>query len=307
MPFFDVFILSFNRSDVIEETIRSLVDQTFKDISITVLDNGSTDETVTKLSQYPVKIIQQESNIGFLNNFLSAKNHGSAPWMLLFHDDDILHPRYLEEAYELIKNDQDISLIGSNFLGTDRPHADLWGGFNNQVMIFKNKAHFTSFCYTSNTINFASAIYKRTNFNNLNINFDRFGKICDRPILIEFLGSGKAVVLKFPFIQYRIHAGQDSQTSTSGPFLKEAIALTEFYKHQMGDDWATTSGKCFILDNRSLLKYLYKWCSDRKSQHFHSFIESAIRNNAGTPWSRIPRPIMRFLKKFYLRHETSLL
>ena len=41
----EIFILTYNRADMLKVAIQSCLDQTIKEISITVLDNASTDHT----------------------------------------------------------------------------------------------------------------------------------------------------------------------------------------------------------------------------------------------------------------------
>ena len=302
-PFFHIFILSFNRADYIQYTIESILNQTFKNFTVTVLDNASTDQTEFVVQNYPISFFRQKKNIGVINNFFCAAQFCQSNWLMIFHDDDLLHPEYLQYCYNAITSDPDLQFIGSNYSGTQNPSQSSWPNVHPECWYFRDQAHFASFCYTKNDIHFASAIYRIDNFLNIEKDLSKFGKMCDRPILIEGMGKGKGKVFKYPFIQYRLHAGQDSQSPSSGPFLQEAIALTEYYKSYMGADWATSSGKSFIINNRAYLKGLYKWCSDRHTMSFRKFIDKAISEGAGTPWSRIFRPIMRRLKKYYLSRD----
>jgi len=302
-PFFHIFILSFNRGKYIHHTIECILNQRFKDFTVTILDNASTDETESVVKKFPVTFFRQEKNVGVINNFLMANQHCQSDWLMVFHDDDLLHPDYLQHCYDEIIKDPELQFMGSNYIGIQAPSHNSWPKVHVESWTFRDQAHFASFCYTKNDIHFASAIYKREHFMKISNKFSIFGKICDRPILIEGMGNGKGKVFKYPFVQYRLHAGQDSQSATSGPFLNEAIALTRFYKSFMGTDWSTSSGKCFIINNRAYLKGLYKWCSDRQTMSFNKFIGKAIQEDAATVWSRLPRVIMRCLKKYYLKHD----
>ncbi|MEL6943215.1 MAG: glycosyltransferase family A protein, partial [Bacteroidota bacterium] len=50
MPFFSIVIPTFNRSSFIQNTVQSVLQQSFRDFEIIIIDDGSTDDTVHKLS-----------------------------------------------------------------------------------------------------------------------------------------------------------------------------------------------------------------------------------------------------------------
>ena len=69
-----VFIPTFNRSKLVINAIRSVLDQTFKNIEIIVLDNASTDGTYQLISELiaqhkNIRYIRNENNVGMLGNF----------------------------------------------------------------------------------------------------------------------------------------------------------------------------------------------------------------------------------------------
>ena len=301
----DVFILSYNRADFLLETLESLKAQTFQNFRIIVLDNASTDnsaEVVRSFSQTrSATLYQQPANIGWLDNFLKVGSLAEADWVMAFHDDDIIHPRYIEYAIAALERHPDCRLIASNYVGVYKTSLEAMTGqdLNKDYWLFDHAAHFASFCYTLNKVHFGSVIYQRDSFRRLTReHILPYGKIGDRPAMIETLrAGGGAIVFKAPYIQYRIHASQDSQSSTSGPFLHEAIKLTRFYAEVMGTTWKTSPGRCFIVNNRAYLKGLYKWCSDRGERRFNNFIDDARKSAAATYWVHIPRPVMRIIKK----------
>ena len=53
--------------------------------------------------------------------------------------------------------------------------------------------------------------------------FETYGKICDRPFVIEAALAGSAVVMLDPYVKYRIHAKQDSTDQATGPFLAGSL------------------------------------------------------------------------------------
>jgi glycosyltransferase involved in cell wall biosynthesis len=303
----DVFILSYNRADFLRETLESFLQQSFQGFRLIILDNASTDDTAAVVDSFaerrPIIFHRQQENVGALKNFLQIQTLAEADWVMAFHDDDILHPRYLEHCMEVLVQNPECRLVASNYSGMTHPDLPVLAAqsFDKNFWRLKNAAHLASFCYTINKVHFGSVIYRRECLREISASqIVCFGKMLDRPLMIStLLGGGAAVIFKAPFIQYRLHSAQDSQSPLSGPFLNEAIALTRFYAEVMGKNWRTSAGRCFLVNNRGYLKGLYKWCTDRDSQRFSNFVFKAYTQGVATLLSFVPRPLMRIVKKAF--------
>jgi glycosyltransferase involved in cell wall biosynthesis len=102
-PGVSVIIPTFNRANVISETIDSVLAQTYRDIEIIIVDDGSTDDTAKKLSIYGDRIrIVYQQNAGTS----AARNRGievSNAKLIAFQDsDDLWKPTKLERQVSLL-------------------------------------------------------------------------------------------------------------------------------------------------------------------------------------------------------------
>jgi glycosyltransferase involved in cell wall biosynthesis len=309
----DIFIISCNRAHFLHETLESFARQTYQEFRLIVLDNASTDQTEAVVSAFSktrqVELYRHASNIGGIDNLFYAQKLADSEWVMVFHDDDLLHPKYLECAILAITGNPDCWLISCDFEGTRTPSlSDLANRkITQETWVFNNRRHLAAFCFTLNKIHFGATIYRKSAFCQLDkTKFLCFGKMLDRPVLLSSLPEGcKAIVFKFKFAQYRIHESQDSQKSTSGPFLEEAIALTKHYREILGARWTSSSGRCFLINNRSYLKGLYKWCTDRFQIGFYRFVFESRKAGASAWFVYVPRPIARLFKKFCLKYDAD--
>lgn len=92
----DVSIVTWNSAAVLPRALESLVKQTLKPQSITVVDNGSTDASVriaTALSS--VDVLQLHANHGFAGGHNHGIRQGSADYVLVMNPDVTLEPTYL--------------------------------------------------------------------------------------------------------------------------------------------------------------------------------------------------------------------
>lgn len=70
-PLVSVLICAYNADKYIEECIDAILNQTYKNLEIVVVNDGSTDTTLSKLHYFAekdprIKIINNEENKGFI-------------------------------------------------------------------------------------------------------------------------------------------------------------------------------------------------------------------------------------------------
>lgn len=104
-PLISVVIPSYNRAHVIEKSARSVLEQTFTDLELLIIDDGSSDNTrevAESLGDSRVRYVYQE-NAGAC----AARNHGIAlarGEYIAFHDsDDLWYPNKLEKQLRCIQ------------------------------------------------------------------------------------------------------------------------------------------------------------------------------------------------------------
>lgn len=90
---FSIIIPSFNRASLIEETIESLLSQSYKDYEIIVVNDGSTDDTLQVLNKYKDSILiinQQNQGAEIARN--NGVKYANGDYLIFLDSDDILLP-----------------------------------------------------------------------------------------------------------------------------------------------------------------------------------------------------------------------
>jgi glycosyltransferase involved in cell wall biosynthesis len=118
MPKITVGLLTYNRKQYLERSVRSILRQDFTDFEFILVDNGSTDGSAMLCDSFArednrVYVIHKErGNIGSGRNAVVL--HASASYVAFIDDDDYAEPDMLSFLYDLvIQNDVDISFCGS--------------------------------------------------------------------------------------------------------------------------------------------------------------------------------------------------
>ncbi len=116
LPLMSVVIPYYNRADTIDETLESLLTQTFQNIEIIIVDDGSTDpESAQKLKNLKAAGLNAEFIYQENRGVAAARNTGiskaKGKYVICLDSDDILEPTFIEKSVIVLETDPDSSLI----------------------------------------------------------------------------------------------------------------------------------------------------------------------------------------------------
>jgi len=126
-----VVIANYNRKDLLKRCLDSVRGQSFKDIDLIVVDNGSADNSAKMVrSFYPeARLICNSENLFFCK----AQNQGievaKGDFILSLNSDCVLDRDYLKKALETIKWDAEIGMVSGKILRADKKTIDSTGLF----------------------------------------------------------------------------------------------------------------------------------------------------------------------------------
>lgn len=134
-----ILIPVYNSEDWIYDTLMSCVNQTYKNLEIILVDDGSTDNSlleISKISDSRIQVISQENQGACSARNLALKN-SKGDWIQFLDADDIMHVQKIEFQLNSISQYPDIKFSVSE--------VKLFSGnlnWNYQQM-FKNKPSFS--------------------------------------------------------------------------------------------------------------------------------------------------------------------
>ncbi len=133
-PLVTVICLCYNHAPYIHASVQSVIDQSYDNIEIIIVDDGSTDDSAMKIqeivTQNPqIKYRMLQSNVGNCAAFNKGLSIANGRYIIDLAADDMLHTQRIKRGVESLENEPDDTAINfcdaqyidpsSNFI---RPH-----------------------------------------------------------------------------------------------------------------------------------------------------------------------------------------
>ena len=225
---FSVIIPYYNKTKYIERCIDSIVNQTFKDFEIIIVDDGSTDngcELIKAKYGNSITIISQinQGVSAARNNGISVAKHN---YIAFLDADDCWHKQFLEKVKAVIDAEKGIKIIGTHysrnkaFLTSDSGALEYFK-FGNYFKSALRNTYFSS----SSTIVTADFFLKHNGFNT------NFKKGEDVDLWIRAVHSGgNAFYIKNTLVYYS-DEDENQATNSKGNFQNTLVgSINEKYQ-----------------------------------------------------------------------------
>ena len=225
MPKVSVIIPTYNREEFIVETINSVLNQTYKDFEIIVVDDGSTDKTKQKLEPFKskIKLIEQKNSERAVARNNGVKN-SSGEYTAFLDSDDIWTEDKLEKQVELLDSRPDAVLTYGQCLRINEQGEKIKSakrqleGFSGEV--FEN-------LLMRNFIASPTPMIKRKYFEKTTGFQTKYIPYEDWEFWLRFSLIGKFYFLEQPFAYYRIHKSQSVKLVQAEKIEKVTSLLLE--------------------------------------------------------------------------------
>lgn len=117
MPRVSVIMPAYNVEKYIGEAIKSILNQTFTDFELIIINDGSTDDTASIIKQYAkkdkrIKFVNNKDNRGFIARLNDCLDIATGEYVAKMDSDDISLPSRLEKQVEFLDNNPDYGMVG---------------------------------------------------------------------------------------------------------------------------------------------------------------------------------------------------
>lgn len=172
VPWARVIIVNFNGGEMIGAVVAALARQSMGDFEAVVVDNGSTDGSIQRLTlpDGRFKIIHAGANLGFAAGCNLGYRDARPPWLAMLNPDAVPDPDWLKHLRCATANHPTATMFGSTQLRAENPHTLdgagdnysifglAWrGGYGAQASVASADTHVFSPCA-------AASLYRRDVF-----------------------------------------------------------------------------------------------------------------------------------------------
>ena len=126
MPLISVIIPFYNDIEYIEQSVTSVLNQTFTNYEILIIDDGSTDkksleklEEVSKLDERIKVFHKQNEGLSATRDYGASKANERAKYFFFLDADDLMVPTCLDTYYWTLETNKDASWVCSDSIGFD--------------------------------------------------------------------------------------------------------------------------------------------------------------------------------------------
>ena len=261
MPKISVLMPVYNCELYIKEAIESILNQTFSDFELIIIDDCSTDLTLAIVKSYSdsrIRVIEKKQNTGYTNSLNSAIAIAKGNYIARMDGDDIALPTRFQKQYDFLSQNQEVVICGTamQIIGSEeivRHPSD----YNN----LKVKLCFSSVFHHP-------TVMIKANILNENLYSKDFEPAEDYELWTRLAFVGKMANLDEVLLHYRIHPSQTSSVrkklQDQNIFRCQMIMLSKFYvednftKEQIkiALEIGTFKSKNEILDSLKIYSYL---------------------------------------------------
>ncbi len=117
-----VCVPTFNGAPYVGEAIRSVLEQTFEDFELIVVDDGSSDGTLDVVRAFRdrrLRLVRNEARLGLVGNWNRCLDLARGRHVAVFHQDDVMAPENLRAKVRLLETHPSIGLVHSDVVRID--------------------------------------------------------------------------------------------------------------------------------------------------------------------------------------------
>ena len=212
-PLVSVCIPTYNAEKTVVSTVQSILNQTYQNLEIIIVNNASTDNTLALLQQFKdprIQIYTNGKNIGGEKNWSRCIGLTSGEYIAIFHADDLYMPKMVEKQVQVFHDDP---AIGAVF--TMANHINDRGEIIGESILLpvelrgKGIYHFPEiFISIMGNLNFLmcpSAMVRSEIYKELApFNYERFGTSADLDMWLRILERHPIAILDEKLMSWRV-------------------------------------------------------------------------------------------------------
>lgn len=217
-PLVSVIIPTYNRQKYIALAISSVLEQTYKNIEIIVIDDFSNDKSLEIISEIVkengnIYLYKNEKNLGFVKSLNKGVSLAKGKYIARLDDDDVwCDVRKLEKQVDFLEKHKDYVLVGGGVIKINKDGSEMV-----RFSVPEEDKDIRKVILVNNVFAHSAVIFKRDDFMKVGGYDEQFGFFADWALWLALGKIGKFYNFQEFFIHYldqednRLNSTRDRQ------------------------------------------------------------------------------------------------
>lgn len=245
-PSVEILIPVYNRKDLILKSVNSGLNQTYRNVFVSVFDNASNDgtwEKLKKINNKKLRLFRNQKNIGLFENFNNLIRVSKCDFCIFLCSDDWLEENFVEKGIKYFLENRNIVMLSS---------ACKTFNEKNKTKMISNYLPFKEYSFDEillnwfeisfksgvNPFSYPSGMLIKGDILRNNIFFDsKFGSPADIVFFLDVLENGNVFFTEYLGANILLHSNQANRSfRKDGSLINSNLMIINKYKQNLKDN-----------------------------------------------------------------------
>ena len=230
-----VLLPVFNGEKFLLEALNSILKQSYKNLEVIIINDGSTDdseEIIARFSDSRIRYLKNEQNMGLIASLNRGLEECSGEFIARLDADDIMHPDRISKQVEYLLKYPDVGVVGSHWTYIDSLGKIIG---EHKTYVGKIRCSLLSIITGENPVGHPAVTIRSSVLKDMSVKYGDFRDAEDLHLWFELLGKG-VFFDNVPenLIYYRVHTNQVSNKRKETQAEMHIAILHWFYTEYTG-------------------------------------------------------------------------
>lgn len=232
-----IIIPAYNPGAYISETLDSVLHQSYREIEVIVVDDGSTDEWDKHyhcINDARIKLVKFESNQGIVPALNAGLTHARGEFICRIDADDVMSKDRITKQVELMGAYPDVDVVGSNYSTIDK-YGNFISDFKLPLSSWSIDMHLCVFGYVA--VGHPFTMIRRKAIQEVNGYLEKYNRLGmeDFDLWLRMRAAGSQFMNSREHLtQYRVHNKQSTASISEATLEAKKKAWDDFLEKNLG-------------------------------------------------------------------------
>lgn len=276
-PLVSVILPVYNAEDYVQDSIQSVLYQTFTDFEIIIINDGSTDKSESKILQFTdsrIRYIKNEVNLKLIATLNLGLELARGKYIARLDADDIALPDRFAKQVDFLERYPDYGLIGS--------FATLFGNDTGILEYVREDLTIRYALLTHNPFIHSTVMFRNLIIKNNKLYYDNKQiHVEDYDLWLKILSFTKGKILPEYLVNYRLHSEQISSIYKDVQIHNARLIQKKYFNREFSKfKYVSILCSVFFLEKVDIYSKYLAWKDlNDNYEHIHSILKERLKKD----------------------------